>query len=111
MCRHNGWEGTEYRDLLVRLRDEVAEHAAELPHFVWKEMVATHYPHLHGAYKGGTPPFKCKPLGAELQQDGTLATDDYMNELLLEGGAHNKSVPCILAFLRLSECLLTWAHE
>ena len=40
---HNGWEGTEYRDLLQAFRDEVATDSAALPHIIWKEMVATHY--------------------------------------------------------------------
>ena len=90
---HNGWEGHEYRDLLRSFRDAVAEHASELPHFVWKEMVATHYQNLHGAYKGGTPPFECAPLGVWLQPDGSLATDEdnlLINTIVLEGGAHNK---------------------
>lgn len=48
---HNGWEGTEYHDLLEAFRDHVVAHADRLPHFVWKEMVPTHYKHLHGAYQ------------------------------------------------------------
>ena len=40
---HNGWEGTEYRDLLQAFRDEVTADSAALPHIIWKEMVATHY--------------------------------------------------------------------
>ena len=87
---HNGWEGHEYRDLLGSFRDAVAEHANELPHFVWKEMVATHYQNLHGAYEGGAPPFECASLGVWLQPDGSLATDKAINTLVLEGGAHNR---------------------
>ncbi|CAL8466710.1 g6246 [Coccomyxa elongata] len=88
---HNGWEGHEYRDLLQAFRDHVTAHADELPHIVWKQMVPTHYKHLHGAYKGGTPPFECSPLGVQLQPDGSLTPTDELSQLMLEGGAHNKA--------------------
>ena len=55
------------------------------------QMVPTHYKHLHGAYKGGTPPFECSPLGVQLQPDGSLTPTDELSQLMLEGGAHNKA--------------------
>lgn len=47
--------------------------------------------HLHGSYKGGDPPFECGPLNVTLQQDGTLKAGDEVNELLVQGGAHNRA--------------------
>lgn len=53
--------------------------------------------HLHGAYKGGTPPFECAPLGVDLRQDGTLAAKEPINELIVEGGAHNRAARAVFA--------------
>lgn len=94
---HNGWEGHEYRDLLQAFRASVAAHADALPHIVWKQMVPTHYKHLHGAYKGGTPPFECGPLGANIQPDGSLVPVDELSALIVEGGAHNKAAMEVFA--------------
>ena len=53
--------------------------------------------HLHGAYKGGTPPFECAPLGVDLHPNGTLTAQDDINALLVEGGAHNKAAREVFA--------------
>ncbi len=53
--------------------------------------------HLHGAYKGGTPPFECATLEVDLQANGTLVAKDFINELLVEGGAHNKAAREVFA--------------
>lgn len=53
--------------------------------------------HLHGAYKGGTPPFECASLGVDLQPNGSLAAWDDINQLIAEGGAHNKAAREVFA--------------
>jgi hypothetical protein len=47
--------------------------------------------------QGGKPPFECGPLGVTLEQNGTLTTSEYLNTLILEGGAHNKAAREALA--------------
>ncbi len=53
--------------------------------------------HLHGAYKGGTPPFECAPLGVSLHLNGSLTAQDDINQLIVEGGAHNKAAREVFA--------------
>ena len=53
--------------------------------------------HLHGAYKGGTPPFECASLGVDLQPNGSLTAQEDVNQLIVEGGAHNKAAREVFA--------------
>lgn len=65
--------------------------AHALPHFIWKEMVVTHYDQHHRLYPGGNPPFTSKPLHATLQLDGSIAATDYYSQIIIDGGHHNKA--------------------
>lgn len=90
ICAGTG-DGPEYTELLKQFRRAVEDKAHALPHFIWKEMVVTHYDQHHGLYPGGNPPFTCKPLHATLQPDGSIAATDNYSQIIIVGGHHNKA--------------------
>ncbi len=49
---HGSGDGVDYQKLVREFAEAVAEKRERLPHFVWKEMVPTHYDQQHGLYPG-----------------------------------------------------------
>ena len=49
---HGSGDGVDYQKLVREFADAVAENRERLPHFVWKEMVPTHYDQQQGLYPG-----------------------------------------------------------
>ena len=49
---HGSGDSADYQKLVKEFADAVAEKGERLPHFVWKEMVPTHYDQQHGLYPG-----------------------------------------------------------
>ena len=59
---HGSGDGADYQKLVTEFANAVAEKRESLPHFVWKEMVPTHYDQQHGLYPGETSlhEWRCK---------------------------------------------------